>query len=131
MTRAPTFDDIFAVMSAASVGETAARVPMPNDPPLDDIATKMAIALNLLLDDLAFRSAERERMLEALRENEINAHSLLRLSRRLERAQTYSEVLGAALDEVKVVLGYQSVWTYLLSEDKQQLRPLTTTGGKS
>jgi light-regulated signal transduction histidine kinase (bacteriophytochrome) len=60
MTRLPTFDDIFAVMSAASVGDTAARVAVPDDPPLDDLATRFAIAVNLLLDDLAFRAAEAE-----------------------------------------------------------------------
>lgn len=59
MTRAPTMEDIFAVMSAASVGEVA-RVPIPDDPPLHETATKFAIALNLLLDDLAFRTAEAE-----------------------------------------------------------------------
>ena len=68
---------------------------------------------------------------ESLRESESNARSLLRLSKRLEQAQTYSEALDAALEEVKTVLGYQNVWTYLLSEDKQYLRLLTITGGKS
>lgn len=74
---------------------------------------------------------ERKRAEEALRESESNARSLIRLSKRLEQAETYSEALGAALDEVKAVLGYQSVWTYLLSEDKQQLRLLTVSGEKS
>jgi light-regulated signal transduction histidine kinase (bacteriophytochrome) len=60
MTRLPTFDDIFAVMSAASVGDNAARVVVPEDPPLDDLAMRFAIAVNLLLDDLAFRAAEAE-----------------------------------------------------------------------
>jgi light-regulated signal transduction histidine kinase (bacteriophytochrome) len=60
MTSLPTFDDIFAVMSAASVGDTAARVAVPENPPLDDLATRFAIAVNLLLDDLAFRAAEAE-----------------------------------------------------------------------
>ncbi len=60
MTRLPTFDDIFDVMSAASVGDIAARVAVPEDPPLDDLATRFAIAVNLLLDDLAFRAAEAE-----------------------------------------------------------------------
>jgi light-regulated signal transduction histidine kinase (bacteriophytochrome) len=60
MTRPPTFDDIFAVMSAASVGDTAARVALPPDPQPDDLATKFAIAVNLLLDDLALHAAERE-----------------------------------------------------------------------
>jgi light-regulated signal transduction histidine kinase (bacteriophytochrome) len=58
MRRIPTFDEIFAVMSAASVGDTAARVAVPDDPQLDDLATKFAIAVNLLLDDLHFRAAE-------------------------------------------------------------------------
>jgi light-regulated signal transduction histidine kinase (bacteriophytochrome) len=60
MTRLLTFDDIFSVMSAASVGDAAARVAMPDNPQLDDLATRFAIAVNLLLDDLAFRAAEAE-----------------------------------------------------------------------
>jgi protein-histidine pros-kinase len=58
VTRAPTFDDIFAAMSTASVGNTAARVPLPDSPQLDDPTTRLAIALNLLLEDLAFRERE-------------------------------------------------------------------------
>lgn len=60
MTRAPTFDEIFAVMAAASVGDTVTRVAVPDDPQLDDLATKFAIAVNLLLDDLNFRAVELE-----------------------------------------------------------------------
>src|SRR6185436_21054864 len=74
---------------------------------------------------------ERKQAEETLRESESNARSLLRLSKRFEQAQTYSEALDAALEEVKTVLGYQNVWTYLLSEDKQYLRLLTITGEKS
>ena len=74
---------------------------------------------------------ERKQAEETLRESESNARSLLRLSKGLEQAQTYSEALDAALEEVKTVLGYQNVWTYLLSEDKQYLRLLTITGEKS
>jgi PAS domain S-box-containing protein len=58
MKPAPDFDEIFAVMATASVGETAARVALPDDPQLEDLATRFAIALNVLLDDLAQRSAE-------------------------------------------------------------------------
>jgi PAS domain S-box-containing protein len=74
---------------------------------------------------------DQKRATESLRETEEYAQSLLRLSRRLERAQMYSEALAAALDEVKVVVGFQNIWIYLLSEDRQQFRLLTTTGGKS
>jgi signal transduction histidine kinase/CheY-like chemotaxis protein len=69
MSRPPTFDDIFAVMSAASLGDTGARVEIPEEPALDDLATRLGIQLNVLLDDLAFRVAERERVEERLRQS--------------------------------------------------------------
>jgi PAS domain S-box-containing protein len=58
MRTKPDFDEIFAVMAAASVGDTAARVALPDDPQLEDLTTRFAIALNVVLDDLAQRSAE-------------------------------------------------------------------------
>jgi two-component system, cell cycle sensor histidine kinase and response regulator CckA len=63
-------NDVFAVMSAASVGDTAARVALPDEPDLDDPATRFAIGLNVLLDDLAFRVIEREKMEERLRQSQ-------------------------------------------------------------
>jgi PAS domain S-box-containing protein len=60
MTSPPSFDDIFAVMSAASVGDLSARVVIPDDPQVGDTATKFAIALNVLLDDVALRASELE-----------------------------------------------------------------------
>jgi len=60
---APNWDEIFAVMSSASVGDMAARVAIPADAQFegDDVATRFAAALNILLDDLSFREAERRR----------------------------------------------------------------------
>jgi two-component system, cell cycle sensor histidine kinase and response regulator CckA len=66
----PTFDDIFGVMAAASNGDTAARVELPDEPDLEDTATRFAIALNVLLDDLSFRVRERERAEERLRQSQ-------------------------------------------------------------
>jgi signal transduction histidine kinase/CheY-like chemotaxis protein len=63
-------EDVFAVMSAASLGDSTARVALPNEPVLDDPATRFAIALNVLLDDLAFRVADREKMEERLRQSQ-------------------------------------------------------------
>ncbi|TAN33469.1 PAS domain S-box protein [bacterium] len=68
MTRAPTFDDCFSVMSAASMGDTAARVALPDAPDLEDVATRLAIALNLLLDDLDQRNREQHRVEDQLRQ---------------------------------------------------------------
>ena len=58
MTIAPSFDDVFAVMSAASLGDTTARVSVPDDWQPDQVPSRFALALNVLLDDLAFRAAQ-------------------------------------------------------------------------
>jgi predicted transcriptional regulator of viral defense system len=43
MTSAPTLNDIFNVMSAASVGDLAVRVAIPDDPQIDDPATRVYV----------------------------------------------------------------------------------------
>jgi light-regulated signal transduction histidine kinase (bacteriophytochrome) len=60
MIRTVSFDDIFAVMAASSVGDRSARVELPEDPDLEDTATRFAVALNILLDDLAHQARELE-----------------------------------------------------------------------
>jgi signal transduction histidine kinase len=70
MTRAPTLDEIFEVMHAASSGDGTARVTLPDEADLTDSATRFAIALNLLLDDLAFRIRERREAEERLRQSQ-------------------------------------------------------------
>jgi signal transduction histidine kinase/ActR/RegA family two-component response regulator len=72
MTAAPTFADLFDVMSAATLGNSAARVALPDEPNLEDTATRLAVALNMLLDDLSYRVAESRRAEEQLRQ----AHKL-------------------------------------------------------
>ena len=56
------------------------------------------------------------RNLHCAREN--HSQSLLHLSRKFEVAQTYAEVQNIALEELKSTLGYQSLWIYLMTEDK-------------
>jgi two-component system, cell cycle sensor histidine kinase and response regulator CckA len=70
MTRAPTFEAIFDVMSQASLGLGTARVPLPDQPDLEDVPTRLAIALNVLLEDLAFRVQQREKAEERLRQSQ-------------------------------------------------------------
>jgi PAS domain S-box-containing protein len=72
--------------------------------------------------------SERKQAEDELREREMHSQSLLRLSRGMERSQTYAEALNAAQDEVKTITGYQSLWVYLLSEDKQYLKALVAGG---
>ena len=71
---------------------------------------------------------ERKRAEDALRERERHSQSLLRLSRSLERTQTYTEVLNAAHVEVKAIVGYQNLWAYLLTEDKKYFKALIAGG---
>jgi PAS domain S-box-containing protein len=64
MNGGPSFEDIFAVMSAASLGDTAARVRLTDDGDTEQIPSRFAIALNILLDDLAFRAAQAKAALQ-------------------------------------------------------------------
>ncbi len=68
---------------------------------------------------------------EGLREKERHARSLLRLSRDLELSQTYGQAIAAAQDEVREVIGYNSVWVYLLSDDRKYLKALAAGGAES
>ncbi len=52
-----SFDEIFAVMAAASKGDLQARVSLPAGAEPDDPAVKLATAVNILLEDLAHRTS--------------------------------------------------------------------------
>jgi PAS domain S-box-containing protein len=90
----PRFDDIFAVMSAASVGDTAARVTLDDAPQLDDTATRFAIALNVLLEDLAVSAATAERELA----------ERARLANRLQTLADASREFSMATDDLDHLL---------------------------
>lgn len=95
MTAAPTLEDVFNVMSAASFGEPDARVGLPEAPQMDDVPTRLAIGLNVLLDDLATRArtatlaAERLNVLaSAAHEFAANTYDLDRLLDTIARRLT-------------------------------------------
>ncbi|MBI5472263.1 MAG: PAS domain S-box protein, partial [Ignavibacteriae bacterium] len=71
---------------------------------------------------------QRKRAELALKERERHAQSLLRLSRNLEQAQTYADVLNAAQTEVKEIVGYQNVWAFLFTPDMKQAKALYAKG---
>lgn len=64
----------------------------------------------------------------ALKEREHHSQSLLRLSRRFEQAQSYTDVLNAAQDEVEKAIGYKNLWVYLFTSDKKQANVLLAKG---
>ncbi|HVZ39519.1 MAG TPA: PAS domain S-box protein [Candidatus Kapabacteria bacterium] len=53
-----------------------------------------------------------------------HAQSLLRLSRSLESAIHYSDILRTAQEEVRRTLGLSALWIYLFSNDRKSLRLL-------
>jgi PAS domain S-box-containing protein len=88
------FDDIFAVMSAASVGDMAARVTIEESPQAADTATRFAIALNVLLDDLTVSAATAEHELA----------ERARLTRRLQTLADASREFSMATDDLDHLL---------------------------
>jgi PAS domain S-box-containing protein len=118
MNGAPTFDDIFAVMSAASVGDLAARVGVPDPPELDDTATKFALALNILLDDLALGVADGQR--------ELAAHE--RLAKRLQMLTDASREFSEATGDLDHLLDLVARRLGELVGDMCAIRPLTADG---
>ncbi len=67
----------------------------------------------------------------ALLQQQSHSNSLLHLSRRLERAQSYADILAAAGDEVRELIGYRNLWVYLLSDDRQYFTALIGTGAEA
>ncbi len=67
----------------------------------------------------------------ALQELYRHSQSLLRLSRTLEQAEDYNDVLLAARREVSETLGYPTIWVYLFSKDGQYAYPLAADGTAS
>jgi two-component system cell cycle sensor histidine kinase/response regulator CckA len=80
MTPKPNFQELFDVMAAASVGDAKARVRIGSEPDLNDPATKIALALNILLQDLGHENAELQRHVKALQ----NAEGQLRQAQKME-----------------------------------------------
>jgi PAS domain S-box-containing protein len=70
MTNAPSFEEILAVMSAASRGDATARVQVPDDPQPDQIPTRFGLALNVLLDELALRAEKARAQSEIIAKGE-------------------------------------------------------------
>jgi PAS domain S-box-containing protein len=65
---------------------------------------------------------ERKRAEELIRLQQEHSHSLLRLSRNLERALTQADVLSACREEVERTLGLRAVWFYLFADDRKTVR---------
>ena len=82
--------------------------------------------LSVGLDLTARKEAE-----VALQDQQRRAQSLLRLSRRLEVAESYAEVLAAASDEVREITGFNNLWVYRFSEDKRYANVLMVEGPQS
>jgi len=72
---------------------------------------------------------ERKRAEEALRLKQEHSESLLRLSRKLERALTTADILQASREELHRTLGFNVVWLYLVSDDRKFLKLILAEEG--
>lgn len=114
MTRAPTFEDIFEVMSKASVGEFA-RVEVPERPDLEHVPTRFAIALNLLLDDLAEQAEEARRNAAVAAEAEARRRRF-EIERLEEVNQLKSRIINTSAHEFNTPLTPLLLQARLLSD---------------
>lgn len=90
----PSVDDILDVLGRASVGDAEARIEV-EEAALDEPFGLLANAINLLLDDLAFRQGEREVALEAAVAARAKQEFLAQLSHDM---QTPLALLRASVD---------------------------------
>lgn len=77
------------------------------------------------LTEIAIEGKQAE---EQLKENALHRDSLLRLRRQLEVAKNYEQVIDAIHPEVQHVLGYNTCWLYLFSQDRKSLCLIATRG---
>jgi signal transduction histidine kinase len=108
VTSAPEFEDVFAVLSAATSGDATARVGIPEEPDLEHWPTRLGIAVNVLLEDLAFRVSEREKAEERLRQ----AHKMEAIGRLAGGiAHDFNNMLS-------VILGYSEMAILTFAESE-------------
>jgi diguanylate cyclase (GGDEF)-like protein/PAS domain S-box-containing protein len=78
-----------------------------------------------------FDITERKQAEQRLQEMAEHTQSLLRLSKQLECAKTYTDVLNAAHEALKSVSDYQHLWVYLFTEDKKYAKVFIAGGSVS
>lgn len=66
-----------------------------------------------------------------LLEKDLHSNELLILSKKLELAATYNDVLDAAFNIVHKIIGYNNLWVYLISDDKKFAHILVAKGSVS
>ena len=117
----PTFEAIFEVMASVSFGQADARVTLPEQPQADDMPTRFAIALNVLLDDLSVRARAAEQMADRLRILSDAARDFSAATQEPERLlETVAKRLTEVVADQCVVL--------LLSPDGRELVPAVVRG---
>jgi signal transduction histidine kinase len=125
VSRPPSFDEIFAVMSKASVGDASARVVVPDDAPPDDLATRFAVALNLLLDDLTFR-ADEARAADRMR---LAVEALRDIASLTGRALDAEGLARFVVDRTRTVFGMDVASLYWWNAERDALELVAESGG--
>jgi PAS domain S-box-containing protein len=88
----------------------------------------LAESFNQMLIQIQKNDESLRKTNETLRINQLHKESLLRLSQKLEQAETFSEALIPVCDEVKKIMGFQNIWVYLFSKDGKAAELITMSG---
>jgi hypothetical protein len=121
MKKAPSLDDILAVISAASAGDMTRRVIVEESAGVNDVSTRLGRALNVLLDDLAARSRREAQSADRLR---ILADAAHQFSKATHEPELLLNLVALRLAEV---VKDQCV-VRLVSEDGRSLVPVAVRG---
>lgn len=84
-----------------------------------------------LILSLAENITERKIVEQELMDRQAHSNELLQLSKKLELASSYDEILEAAFFSVNKIIGYNNLWVYLLDENKEHCKILVAKGSVS
>ena len=99
MKPAAGLDEILTVLAAAALGDYTVRVSLPEGASTDDKTAQLAIAVNLLLDDIALRAT---RLQAAYRSNQQELERVAsERSARLREAEREVERLKKEIEDVR------------------------------
>lgn len=84
-----------------------------------------------LILSLAEDITERKIVEQELMERQAHSNELLQLSKKLELASSYDDILDAAFISVNKIIGYNNLWVYLLDENIEHCKILVAKGSVS
>jgi len=115
------------LISRELVGQRSNGEEFPVEVSVSRINDNKKMIMTVIMQDITLR----KQIEDALRNSERRARILLNLSKDLEISKSYEEVLQASLKIIEDVLGYQNVWFYLYSSNREGADLVGAAGWKA